>query len=188
MASRDRVGGFSTCSRIAGSESLARKVATGVAIDADVLIGELGGVGTGDDWRSVRFLLNALRTEEVSENGTFGGLGSGITIEASVEGVCTTLLQSPLALSSWSFSISANGCPWCVEWVVCARRRAVPTLDDVPALGGGLASSERSIWARRCVTTDSVPRLAIEGLLDREWGLEDWDGGRGGETDSGDSE
>lgn len=165
------IGGFSTCSRITGSESLVRKVATGVACDTDVFVGELGGVGANDDWCSARFLLNALRTEAVSESGTFGGLGSGITIEASVEGVSTTLLQLPPAFSSLSFSISANGRPWCIVWVVCARRRAVPTLDELTVLDAGLASSERSIWARRCVTTDIIPRLAIEGLLDRE-GLE----------------
>lgn len=168
MVSRD-VGGFSTSSRIAGSESSARKVvATGVTSDAGAFVGELGGVGTNDDWRPARFLLNALRTEAVSENGMFGGLGSGITIEASVEGVSTTLVQLSPAFSSWSFSISENGRPWCVGWVVCARRRAVPTLDELTALEAGLASSERSIWARRCVTTDNVPRLAMEGLLDRE--------------------
>lgn len=147
---------------------MARKVATGVASDADVFIGELGGVGAGDNWCPGRFLLNALRTEPVSEGGTFGGLGSGITMEASVEGVFTTLLWLPPAFSPWSFSISAKGRPWWVGWLVCARRRAVPTLDEVTALDVGLASSERSIWARRCVTTDNVPRLAIEGLLDRE--------------------
>lgn len=158
------LGGFSTCSRIAGSESL---VGTGIASDEDAFAGEVGGVGAGDDWCSARFLRNALRTEPASENDTFGGLGSGITIEASV-GVSTALLQLSPAFSSCSFSISANERPWCVGWVVCARRRAVPTLEELTVLDAGVASSDCSIWARRCVTTDKTPRLAIDGLLERE--------------------